>query len=186
MASACAAACCTVPLTAVPLFQCHHIVPSGSHIYEDETGAVFARLPHGAVQAIPECKVPHGRQAPVRDDERVGIYHEWAAWTAFNYPDGISQFLGTFSVPNAPKSNPQILYTFTGLQSDNWVPQPSEYPAPPSFEFASCARCVVARRLVRGVVRALSFALANVCRSRVFLFVVDLCSRGVQYHPAGA
>src|SRR5690606_13416454 len=31
-------------------------------------------------------------------------------------------FLGYFSVPDAPKEAPQVLYLFTGLQNVDWIP----------------------------------------------------------------
>merc|ERR1711916_88373 len=44
----------------------------------------------------------------------------------------IASFLGSFSVPNAPKRDPEVLYIFTGLQDDDWVPLLG--PAPSDFD----------------------------------------------------
>jgi hypothetical protein len=49
-------------------------------------------------------------------------YDGWTSYTAFQSAPGIDQFLGYFSVPDMPKSEPEILYMFTGLQNIDWIP----------------------------------------------------------------
>lgn len=61
----------------------------------------------------------------------------WQAWATFEsaQPAGFSQFLGTFSVPDAPAEyNGQTLFMFTGLQNSNWVPGPDSPTPPADFE----------------------------------------------------
>jgi len=61
-------------------------------------------------------------------------------WSSYNTPDNSSftSFLGNFNVPDAPPKWPVlddgILYMFTGLQNDNWVPAPPNDPTPPGFD----------------------------------------------------
>jgi len=62
----------------------------------------------------------------------------WQVWTAFNNPNNASfdAFLGDFNVPQSPSNwdGSALLYMFTGLQNDNWVPIPGEYDTPPGFD----------------------------------------------------
>jgi len=64
----------------------------------------------------------------------------WQVWSTFQHPnnDTFVSFYGLFNVPGTPTSwdptDEGILYMFTGLQSDNWVPINNEPPAPPTFD----------------------------------------------------
>jgi len=62
-------------------------------------------------------------------------YDGWLGYTQWENTAGsgdIASFLGSFSVPNAPKRDPEVLYIFTGLQDDDWVPLLG--PAPSDFD----------------------------------------------------
>jgi len=66
------------------------------------------------------------------------ITEGWQSWASFNTPNNetFTSFLGYFTTPNAPpawaKFDDAILYLFTGLQSDNWVPDYDVPVTPPS------------------------------------------------------
>jgi len=62
--------------------------------------------------------VDSGKKYPSSPD----TYDGWLAYTAFNNPTSFETFLGYFSVPDAPQSDPQVLYVFTGLQNVDWIP----------------------------------------------------------------
>jgi len=59
-------------------------------------------------------------------------YDGWLAYTTFHDPVGFNNFLGYFSVPNAPQNDPEVLYLFTGLQNVDWIPLVD--PEPPVFD----------------------------------------------------
>lgn len=62
----------------------------------------------------------------------LGAYDGWLAYTQWEHKAGIDTFLGSFSTPKASKSAPTVLYIFTGLQDDDWVPLLS--PPPKNFD----------------------------------------------------
>jgi len=97
--------------------NCVHEVPSGSVVKVLESGQILVINPEtGSMGTFPACNLSNAIiPAP-------GEYDGWLAYTAYNYPAGISSFLGYFSVPDAPQSDPQVLYLFTGLQNVNWIP----------------------------------------------------------------
>jgi len=119
--------------------DCLHRVPKHSHIIEtpEQTTVVF---PDGTRQLMPKCPKPSVRAAPksglnqkLRDSPDDG----WQVWSAYNNAGNktFDQFLGTFNVPQNPADwQGGILYFFTGLQNDNWVPIPNEWDAPYDFE----------------------------------------------------
>jgi len=51
-------------------------------------------------------------------------YDGWLAYTSFERSgkESFDTFLGYFTVPNNPANYPEVLYIFTGLQNDDWVP----------------------------------------------------------------
>jgi len=59
-------------------------------------------------------------------------YTMWQSTGAPGSPGDIAAFLGNFSVPDAPKSMPDILFIFTGLQNVDWIPKVD--PLVPGFD----------------------------------------------------
>jgi len=58
-------------------------------------------------------------------------------WSAYNNENNatFTSFLGNFNVPDEPTNfEGGILYMFTGLQNDNWIPTPNGGDAPPGFD----------------------------------------------------
>jgi len=119
---------------------CMRQVPSGTHIITtaEQTVAIF---PDESVHVIPKCpkktipNAPKTKKSTIaqRDSPDDG----WQVWTAFNNNDNVTfdSFLGKFSVPQSPQNwDGGILYMFTGLQNDNWVPVNGEFPTPPGFD----------------------------------------------------
>jgi len=129
--------------------ECHHTVPSGSVLERNAEGGVDVLL-NGAVHS----KLPKCAYAP-RDmfvaQKKSGAFSEkrgqnakrqfpsdydgWLAYTQWQYPgasQSIDAFTGYFSVPDAPSSTPDVLYVFTGLQDDDWVPIVD--PTPTKFD----------------------------------------------------
>jgi len=70
----------------------------------------------------------------VRDSPNDG----WQVWSSFNNENNatFTSFLGNFNVPKDPPKwdGYGILYMFTGLQNDNWIPYPGNGSSPPAFE----------------------------------------------------
>jgi len=119
--------------------ECIHKTSSHVHVIES---AGRAELHHddGTVQNLPRCSMPtlpnSARKSP-RKAEQNAPDDGWQVWTAFNNYNNASftSFLGNFNVPADPTSfDGGILYMFTGLQNDNWVPISGEWPTPPAFE----------------------------------------------------
>jgi len=108
--------------------SCVHSVESGSHVYNDrEIDQLRVKTPSGELFEFERCEKPiipkRGRSTPgdAPDDG-------WQVWTAYNQPSNktFDSFLGYFNVPNSPSSwDGEILYMFTGLQDNNWVPTPA-------------------------------------------------------------
>lgn len=125
------------------LKACVHTVPSGSHIRSLPDHTQHVSLASGAFHSIiPQCdtsthtlfeSTTQSSSSPSsflsspltpNDDPFPADYDGWTAYTAFKSPTGnFDSFLGTFSVPDAPTSTPDILYIFTGLQSVDWIPK---------------------------------------------------------------
>jgi len=123
---------------------CLHEVPSGSvvEVSEDES-TTSVLLPGGARMEVPPCPMPTRRvnlnrpnkPKPTEDAPDSG----WQVWTTYQHPQNktFTSFLGSFTVPSTPvgvKNFNAILYMFTGVQSDNWVPIAGEPSAPPTFD----------------------------------------------------
>jgi len=111
--------------------RCVHKVRSGSEIEEMDNGVVIIKHPSHAAYALPPCSVS---SSIIRADRngRPFEYDGWLAYTTFHYATGMNSFLGYFTVPNAPQSNPEVLYIFTGLQNVDWIPIVD--PEPPVFD----------------------------------------------------
>jgi len=117
--------------------ECMHQVPRHSHIVEttDQTRVIF---PDGTEIVLPKCSKPNLRPGSL-SKKRVGDSPDdgWQVWTAFNNINNVTfdSFVGYFNVPTTPSNwDGGILYMFTGLQNDNWVPIPGEWPTPPGFD----------------------------------------------------
>ena len=112
--------------------ECVHVVPNGAHVTEDAKGRV--RVEHeslrGGHMRIPSCK----RNAKSKS-ARLGFpadYNGWLAYTSYKTTaDTFTNFLGNFSVPNAPRNTPQQLFIFTGLQNVDWIPKVDPMPSQP-------------------------------------------------------
>jgi len=121
--------------------SCLHYVPSGSHVFDGPSGARVV-LPDGTEKHLPECRYPYPLAKPPHAKKEAAPIdaHGWQVWASFQEPnnDTFSSFLGYFNVPEAPPSWPvvddSIIYYFTGLQNENWVPAPPFLPAPPEFD----------------------------------------------------
>jgi len=109
-------------------------VDSGAHIAnEDGKSVIYHRS--GDVQILEPCPKPFIRRTvkQTRDSPDDG----WQAWTAYNNQNNetFTAFTGYFNVPASPPNwDDGILYMFTGLQNDNWVPIPNEWQTPPGFD----------------------------------------------------
>jgi len=106
--------------------SCVHSVASGSHVIHDrDEQQLRVRTPEGG-------KYSFDRMTPgdAPDDG-------WQVWTAYIQPNNATfdAFLGYFNVPDSPSSwSGEILYMFTGLQDNNWVPTPSTPNMPDIFD----------------------------------------------------
>jgi len=121
---------------------CVHEVQSGTLIEEDTVlGGLIITEPNKLPLTIPKCVRPERHvkpfQVPHSTNVEVAGMNGWQAWTAFNNANNATfdAFLGYFDTPSAPSNFPLtgILYTFTGLQNDNWVPDFTPTNAPPTF-----------------------------------------------------
>jgi len=95
-----------------------HEVANGAHIRDMGDGRVIIHDPLiGQVSALQSCNKSFAvsRKSPYE-------YDGWLAYTTYQHSSGIGKFLGYFSVPNNPQSDPQVLYLFTGLQNVDWIP----------------------------------------------------------------
>jgi len=101
--------------------DCVHEIPPGSHVVTLEDKHYILNPSSGRTSQIPICSQD---TLPAR----LGEYDGWLAYTSWNYPKGIGQFLGYFSVPDNPQNDPEVLYVFTGLQNVDWIPIVDPYP----------------------------------------------------------
>ena len=96
-----------------------------------------------STRRCPPTTTVRGWQQAMTCQPRAG----WLAYTVFNYTS-FDAFLGNFSVPNIPKSTPQVgaaaqtapiifrlahrhaqvIYLFTGLQNIDWIPKARPFP----------------------------------------------------------
>jgi len=116
--------------------DCVREIPSGSHIEDFGADGVF-------IDGVRQPRCPHpirnGRESSV--ESRSLPADGWQTWTYFQHPQNttFSTFNGYFSVPNAPtkwgNARDGIVYIFTGLQNDNWIPNSAlGLGSPPGFE----------------------------------------------------
>jgi len=123
------------PAGLVPLRCVTELPLTGAHIREvdPKTGELRIDIPNrkGIMEPtfVPPCKNwTLGKTSPPAPD----TYDGWLAYTSFNVPTTFETFLGYFSVPPAPQSDPEVLYVFTGLQNVNWIPLVD--PPPNTFD----------------------------------------------------
>jgi len=121
--------------------SCIHRVKSGAHAARKDTavGKLQVQNPDGTTRDIPRCRYPviYPKNNSTRT-KRQSFAPGWQAWTTYQTtsPLGFTQFLGYFTIPDAPQegSDSQTLFMFTGLQNSNWIPGPNSPPAPQDFE----------------------------------------------------
>jgi len=117
--------------------ECGYTIPSGSHVEVTEEGETVVTTPDGSKLQHPPCPKPFiykRRDLSGATKQRDSPDDGWQIWTSFNNKDNdtFNSFLGYFNVPNEPKNfDGGILYMFTGLQNDNWIPYPSNASDPP-------------------------------------------------------
>jgi hypothetical protein len=119
--------------------ECLWHMPSGSHIIEKD-GVETLIHPNDEKFVIPKCEKPRLRN-PATIKKPVDVDSPdsgWQVWATYQNSASFTLFNGYFTVPETPlqwgSADSGILYMFTGLQSDNWVPIANEPPAPPSFD----------------------------------------------------
>ena len=61
-------------------------------------------------------------------------YDGWLQYAAVNSSAGYDAMTNKMSVPDTPKSRPQILYLFPGLQNIDWIPKISPEPMQSHFD----------------------------------------------------
>lgn len=116
--------------------ECQYVISNGDMIKEAD-GKTLLIHPDGEIEEIPPCPRPVLRNTLNLAKKQQGTTDGWQVWTAFNNANNVSfdSFLGNFNVPEAPSDfSGEILYLFTGLQNDNWLPIPNEWTAPSSFD----------------------------------------------------
>lgn len=117
--------------------QCIHEVPAGSHIEEQDDQTTIT-YPNGEIKVIGKCDRPFKRNK-LQQNKRDSPNDGWQVWSAFNNEGNatFNSFLGYFNVPTEPvwrDFESGILYMFTALQNDNWIPISDEFPTPPYFD----------------------------------------------------
>jgi hypothetical protein len=78
-----------------------------------------------------EYEAEQARGAGVTDPDPNPLppdYDGWLQYTAFEDSGGFDSMVATMSVPDIPKSKPQILYIFPGLQNIDWIPKVDPEP----------------------------------------------------------
>jgi len=119
--------------------SCIHRVPSGTEA-KKINGEMHIVTPGGDVQKLPRCQysIQNTYKKGHNSTKVSGFEDGWQVWTTFQSPSssGFSGFLGLFTIPDAPQigDNGQVLFMFTGLQNENWIPGPNAPPAPQDFE----------------------------------------------------
>jgi len=106
--------------------DCVHKVDNGAHVYEGKNGVLHVKSPvTDIIKTIPACDIRKYITAYLTKFKSPAVYDGWLAFTCWQYPNAsgtISSFLGSFSVPQAPQNDPEVLYLFTALQNVNWIP----------------------------------------------------------------
>lgn len=116
--------------------ECQHDVPSGS-VLEPRGSGFDVIVDNAVVKHLPKCPYPREKMFLNFKKKRQfpSDYDGWLAYTQWKYggaSQSIDKFIGSFSVPDEPASTPDVLYVFTGLQSDDWVPIVD--PTVPNFD----------------------------------------------------
>ena len=134
--------------------ECLTKVESGSNIIDYLGEETIVISPNGKTTKYPPCKRPphpftsHNSSPTTSTSTSTSsskyletITEGWQSWASFNPTNNASftTFLGYFTTPSAPPSwskiDDAILYLFTGLQSDNWVPDYQPRPPSPPSDF---------------------------------------------------
>jgi len=119
--------------------ECKYLIENGDLIKTDLEGRTTHIKSDGTMKHMEPCPYPvirnrNNKQTNKRDSPNDG----WQVWAAYNNANNVSfdAFLGNFNVPQQPSNwdGSALLYMFTGLQNDNWVPIPSEPDTPPGFD----------------------------------------------------
>jgi len=117
--------------------ECRYEIGNGAHIIENDNGKTTIIHQDGRVQRLEPCPKPFIRNSASKSSKRDSPSDGWQVWSAYNNENNatFTSFLGSFNVPTAPSNwDGGILYFFTGLQNDNWIPEPSAGPTPPGFD----------------------------------------------------
>ena len=126
-----------IPFGREVLSHCLHEVPSGSHAFGQKDGTTKVEHPDGTTTTIPKCEHPTHPTFRYSKQENVkGLpadYDGWLSYTSLNVTDvgktgGFDSFTSTMSVPDLPKSVPQQLFFFPGLQNIDWIPKVDPEP----------------------------------------------------------
>jgi len=127
--------------------DCMYEAPDESTVVDTE-GVTTVIHPDGTEFTMEKCKYPIQRAHTKKSVGAHSIHSNvgaaptdgWQVWSTFQHPnnDTFVSFYGLFNVPGTPTTwdptDQAILYMFTGLQSDNWVPINNEPPAPSNFD----------------------------------------------------
>jgi len=117
--------------------ECKYEIGNGAQIITDDKESYVIEA-DGVERHFEQCSMPFLRNSrQVSNQKREAPVDGWQVWTAFNNANNATfdSFLGSFNVPQAPSNfDGGILYMFTGLQNDNWVPISGEFDTPPSFD----------------------------------------------------
>lgn len=112
--------------------SCVHTVPHGSAVHHDASGRMIVTAPDGTQKRIPRCPVKplaspdqisqKGKKNAKKSAKRSAKqsrqfspdYDGWLGYTTYSVPTTFDSFLGSFSVPQEPANDPDVLYVFTG------------------------------------------------------------------------
>jgi len=115
--------------------ECRYSMESGSHIDTSDDGKTTIHHLDGRVQHISPCPMPLKPMVNDGSKKRQGASDGWQVWSAYNNENNktFSSFIGNFNVPQAPSNwdGAGVLFMFTGLQNDNWIPTPNSPSNPP-------------------------------------------------------
>jgi len=122
--------------------NCQYRLNDGDHISTDDWGTTTVIGKDGRETIYPPCDmdfIPRVANRGVESmDKRDYPGEGWQVWASYNNVDNetFTGFLGNFNVPQDPANWDEggILYMFTGLQNDNWIPYPGNGSAPQAFE----------------------------------------------------
>jgi len=102
--------------------NCVREVPNNAHIEETESGEVWVTPVEGQKYQLDNVGSCSPKATANNNMQFPEDYDGWLAYTTFFNKDGFDSFLGYFTVPKMPASDPQVLYLFTGLQNVDWIP----------------------------------------------------------------